>query len=39
MKWKNYHNIDNSTVSGEEGDVNEETVNSWAERLRELTRG
>ena len=36
---KNYYNIANFTISGEESDVNEETVNSCAERLRELTRG
>ena len=39
QKWKNYYNIANFTISGEESDVNEETVNSCAERLRELTRG
>ena len=37
-KWKHHYNIANFTVSGEEGDVNEETVESWSERLREITK-
>ena len=37
-KWKHHYNIVNFTVSGEEGDVDEETVESWSERLREITK-
>lgn len=35
-KWKKRYNIVNMNVAGEEGDVNEEVVNSWEERAREL---
>ena len=35
---KNYYNIANFAISGEESDVNEEIVNSCAERQRKLTR-
>ena len=35
-KWKKRYNIVNMNVAGEEGDVNEEVVNSWEERAQEL---
>ena len=38
-KWKKRYNITQMNVAGEEGDVNEETMTSWAERARELVRG
>ena len=38
-RWKKRYNITQMNVAGEEGDVNEETMTSWAERARELVRG
>ena len=38
-KFKKQHNICIMTVAGEEGDVRPETVESWSERAREITRG
>ncbi|XP_068684888.1 tigger transposable element-derived protein 6-like [Montipora foliosa] len=38
-KWKKRHNIGQMNISGEEGDVSQETIDSWNERLKELTRG
>ena len=38
-KFKKKHNICIMTVAGEEGDVRPETLESWSERAREITRG
>ena len=38
-KWKQRYNICQMNIAGEEGDVSEEVLESWNERLRELTRG
>ena len=38
-KWKKRHNIGQMNIAGEEGDVNPETVDSWNERVKELTKG
>ena len=38
-KWKNRHNLTQRDVAGEEGDVNDDTVCSWMERVKELTLG
>ena len=38
-KWKKRHNIALLNIAGEEGDVSQETVESWSERVKELTRG
>ena len=38
-KFKKQHNVCMMTVAGEEGDVRPETVESWSERAREITRG
>ena len=38
-KWKRRYNIKHITVSGEAGDVEGATVDSWKERLPELVRG
>ena len=38
-KFKIQHNICIMAVAGEEGDVRPETVESWSERAREMTRG
>ena len=37
-KVKRQHNICIMTVAAEEGDVRPETVESWSERAREITR-
>ena len=37
--FKRQHNICNMSVTGEEGDVRPEIVESWSERAREITRG
>lgn len=37
-KWKQRHNIKQMNIAGEEGDVNQEIVESWQERVKELTR-
>ena len=37
--FKHQHNICNMTVAGEEGGVNPDTIQSWNERAREITRG
>ena len=37
--FKRQHNICCMTVAGEEGGVNPNTVESWKERAREITRG
>ena len=37
--FKCQHNICNMTVAGEEGGVNPDTIQSWNERAREITRG
>ena len=37
-KWKNKHNVAQKNVAGEEGNVSETTVDSWLERVRELTK-
>ena len=38
-RWNKRYSITQMNVAGEEGDVNEETMTSWAERARELVRG
>ena len=38
-KWKNQHNLAQRNRAGEEGDVNDDTVCSWMERVKELTLG
>ena len=38
-KWKQRYNLTQMNVAGEEGDVNQETVESWNERVKELTTG
>ncbi|XP_068712886.1 tigger transposable element-derived protein 6-like [Montipora foliosa] len=38
-KWKKRHKIGQMNIAGEEGDVSQETIDSWNERLKELTRG
>lgn len=37
--FKKQHNIHNMAVAGEDGDVQQETIESWNERVREITRG
>ena len=37
-KWKNKHNIAQRNVAGKEGNVFEMTVNSWLERVKQLTK-
>ncbi|KAK3705566.1 hypothetical protein QZH41_000245 [Actinostola sp. cb2023] len=37
-KWKQRHNIAQFNIAGEEG-VSEDTVESWSERVKELTKG
>ena len=39
QKWKRMHNITEMSITGEEGDVSAETVESWKERVKEITRG
>ena len=38
-KWKQRHNIAQFNITGEEGDVSKDTVESWSERVKELTKG
>lgn len=38
-KWKQRHNIAQMHIAGEEGDVRQETVESWEERVKELIIG
>ena len=38
-KWKQRHNIVQFNIAGEEGDVNEDMVESWSERVKELIKG
>lgn len=38
-KWKRRHNIGQMNTAEEEGDVNPETLDSWNERVKELTKG
>lgn len=33
-KWKNQHNLAQRNIAGEEGDVNDDTVCSWMERVK-----
>ena len=37
--FKKQHNIHNMTVADEVGDVRDETIESWNERAREVTKG
>lgn len=37
--FKKQHNIHNMAIAGEDGDVQQETIESWNERVREITRG
>ena len=38
-KWKTRHNVKQFSVAGEDGEVNAETLESWAERLPEIVKG
>lgn len=38
-KWKKRHNIGQMNIAGQEGDVSPETLDSWNERVKELTKG
>ena len=38
-KWKERYNISQRTISGESGDVSNETVESWLERLPSILEG
>ena len=38
-KWKTRHNVKQFSVAGEDGKVNAETLESWAERLPEIVKG
>ena len=38
-KWKTRHNVKEFSVAGEDGEVNAETLESWAERLPEIVKG
>ncbi|XP_068670968.1 tigger transposable element-derived protein 6-like [Montipora foliosa] len=37
--WKKRHNIGQMSIAGEEGDVSPVTIDSWNERVKELTKG
>ena len=36
-KWKNQHHLAQRNVASEEGNVNDDTVCSWMQRVKELT--
>ena len=36
MKWKKRYNIEEMGIAGEGGVVNETTLNSWQERVRDM---
>ena len=38
-KWKQRHNVAQMSVAGEKGDVCQDTLESWRERVKELLRG
>ena len=38
-KWKTRHNVEQFIVAAEDGEVNAETLESWAERLPEIVKG
>ena len=38
-KWKTRHNVKQFSVAGEDGEVNAETLESWAERSPEIVKG
>ena len=38
-KWKTRHNVKQFSVAGEDGEVNAETLESWAGRLPEIVKG
>ena len=38
-KWKTRHNVKQFSVAGEDGEVNPDTLESWAERLPETVKG
>ena len=38
-KWKTRHNVKQFSVAGEDGKVNAETLESWAERSPEIVKG
>ena len=38
-KWKTRHNVKQLSVAGEDGEVNAETLEFWAERLPEIVKG
>ena len=37
--FKKQHNLHHMTIAGEDGDVKDETIESWSERVTEITRG
>ena len=37
QKWKRRHNITEMSIAGEEGDLSAKTVESWHERVKEIT--
>ena len=37
--FKKQHNLHHMAIAGEDGDVKDETIESWNERVREITRG
>ena len=37
-KWKRRHNITEISIAGEEGEVSAKKVESWQERVKEITR-
>ena len=39
QQWKTRHNVKQSSAAGGHGEVNAETLESWAERLPELVKG
>ena len=39
QKWKTRHNVKQFSAAGEYGEVNPETLKSWAERLPEIVKG
>ena len=38
-KWKTRHNVKQFTVAGEVGEVNDEKLESWVERLPKIVKG
>ena len=38
-KWKRRHNIGQMNIAGEEDNVSQQTIASWSETVKELTKG